>query len=102
LLGRLGNLALEESSPKTENFSLYQIKASSMKQTYLRDMFKKASRSVCTSTIVVSPDPLSPTRSTPAATKTQKITEQDPDHYEPADEGHIQMEYFLTSFTAQV
>jgi hypothetical protein len=36
-------------------------KASSMKQAAVMDMFKKASNSVCTSIIVVLPDPLSPT-----------------------------------------
>jgi hypothetical protein len=51
------------SSPNTSSFALYQKKASSMKQADLRDMFKKGSKSVCTSTVVVSPDPLSPTPS---------------------------------------
>jgi hypothetical protein len=44
-------------------FSLYQKKASSVKQADLRDMFKKASKRVCTPTIVVSPNPSSPTPS---------------------------------------
>jgi hypothetical protein len=47
-------------------------------------MFKKASKSACISTIVVSPKPLPPTPST--------NTEEDPDESEPAD-GDIQMEY---------
>jgi hypothetical protein len=36
------NPALEESSPKNENFAFYHKKASLMKQADLRDMFKKA------------------------------------------------------------
>jgi hypothetical protein len=64
-----------------------------MKQADLKDMFKKASRSVCTSTTVVSPDPLSPTPSTSSATKIPEHTEEDPDDPELADAGDIQMEY---------
>jgi len=33
-------------------------KASSLKEVNLRDMFKKASKTVCTSTIVASPKPM--------------------------------------------
>ena len=54
-----------------------------MKQADLNDMFKKASSSVCTSTVVVSPDPLSPTPSTSSAIKTPESTEEDPDDSEP-------------------
>jgi hypothetical protein len=60
-----------------ESFALYQKKASSIKQSYLRHMFKKASTSDCTSTIVVSHYPLSPTPSS-SAVKTPENTE-DPD-----------------------
>jgi hypothetical protein len=49
-----------------------------MKRADLRDMFKKASKRVCTSTIVLSPYPLSPTPTT-SATKTPENTEEDPD-----------------------
>jgi hypothetical protein len=49
----------EESSPKTGSFAFYHKKASSVKQADVRDMFIKASNSVCASTVVVSPDPLS-------------------------------------------
>jgi hypothetical protein len=49
-----------------------------MKQAYLRDMFKKVSKSVCISTVVVSPDPLSPTPSTSSAMKTPENREEDP------------------------
>jgi hypothetical protein len=48
---------------------------------------------VCTSTIVVHPDLLSPTPSTSSAMKTPENTEEDPDGHEPADERDIQMEY---------
>jgi hypothetical protein len=65
-------------------------KASSMKQADLRNIFKKASKTVCTSTIVVSPDPFSPTPSTSSAMKAPQNTKDDP---EPATEGDVQMEY---------
>jgi len=42
-------------------------------------MFNKASRSVCTSAIVISPDPLSYTPSTSSTLKTPENTKQDPD-----------------------
>jgi hypothetical protein len=58
------------------------------------DMFKKALKSVCTSTIVVSPNrPRSPTLSTSSAMETPENTEEDPDDPEQADEGDIQKEY---------
>jgi len=55
-------------------------------------MFRKATKSGCTSTIVLSPDPLSLTASTSLAAKTSVNTEEDPDDPEPADEEDIQME----------
>jgi hypothetical protein len=64
-----------------------------MKQAELMDMFKKASRSVCTSTVVVSPHSLSPTPSPSSAMKTPENTEEDSDDCESPDEGDIQMEY---------
>jgi len=48
-----------------------------MKQTY-QGHLKKAFRSVCTSDIVVYPDPLSPTPSVSSAVNTPEITEEDP------------------------
>jgi hypothetical protein len=63
-----------------------------VKQAALRDMFKKASMIVCTSTVVVFPDYLSPTPSTSSALKTLENTEEYPDDPEPTDEGDIQME----------
>jgi hypothetical protein len=42
-----------------------------MKWADLKDLFKKASKSVCTSAIVVSPDPLSHIPSTSSALKLQ-------------------------------
>jgi hypothetical protein len=59
-----------------------------MKQADLGDMFRKASKSVCTSVIVVAPDLVSLTASTSSTVK----TEEDPDDPEPVD-GFIQMEY---------
>jgi hypothetical protein len=50
-----------------------------------QNMFKNTSKSVCTSTAVVSPDPLSPIP-TSSAMKTPVNTEKDP---EPADDGNI-------------
>jgi len=55
-------------------------------------MFKKASKSVCISTIVVPHDLFSPTSSSSSGMKTPKTTEEDPDDPQPADEGDIQME----------
>jgi hypothetical protein len=56
-----------------------------MKQADLRDMFREASKSVCTSIIIVSPDCLSPTPSTSSA-----------------DEGHIPGNAAVISCTSQV
>jgi hypothetical protein len=66
--------------------------ASTMKRAYLRDMFKKACRSVCTSTIVVFPDPFSATVSTSSAMKTPENTYEYHDNPQPADEGDVQVE----------
>jgi hypothetical protein len=49
-------------------------------------MFRQVSKSIYTSTVVVSPDPLSPTPSTSSALKAPENIEEDPD-------GDIQMEY---------
>ena len=54
---------------------------------------KKASKGVCTSIIVVTPDPFSPTASTSAATKVPENTEEESNYFEPVDNGDIQMEY---------
>jgi len=63
-----------------------------VKLAYLRDKFKKAPKSVCTSTVVVSPDPMSPTPSTFLAMKIPENIEKEPDKPEAAD-ADIQMEY---------
>jgi len=55
-----------------------------MKLADLWDKFKKASETVCTSTIVVSPDPLYPTPTTFSTLKTLEHTE-DPADSEPED-----------------
>jgi hypothetical protein len=54
---------------------------------------KKASKGVCKSIIVVSPDPFSPIASTSAATKVPENTEEEPNDFEPVYIGDIQMEY---------
>jgi len=56
-------------------------------------MFKKASKSVCTSTVVVSPDHWSPTSSTSSTLNTPGNTQEGPEVPGPADEEDIQMEY---------
>ena len=53
-----------------QSFVFYQKKASSVKPADPRDMFKKASKSACISTVVVSPDSLPPTPSTSSSMKT--------------------------------
>jgi len=58
--------------------------AASMRQADLRDILKIASKNVCTSVALVSPDPLSPVPSKFSATKTPEKTEGDPDDPEPA------------------
>jgi hypothetical protein len=60
----------------------------SIKQGNHSDMFKKASKSVCTPTTMVSPDNLSPTpstSSTSSAVNTPENTEEDPDSPKPAN-----------------
>jgi len=69
-----------------------------MEQSDLRDMFRKTSKSVGTSTILASPNLSSPTP-TPSATKTPENTKDDP---KPADEENMQMEYSSDSCTAQL
>jgi hypothetical protein len=49
-------------------------------------MFKKASKSVCRSTVVVRSNSLSPIPSISSTVKTPENTEEDPDDPEPADE----------------
>jgi len=80
------NPALEDSSPMTRSFGFYQEKASPKKQAYLFDMFNEATKNVCTSTILVSPYPLSLTSAQSSALKTPKNTEEDPNDPDP-DEG---------------
>jgi hypothetical protein len=61
-------------------------------QAHVRGMFKKPSKSVCTSTVVVPPDPLSPNPSPSLVMQTLENTQEDPDNPEPAV-GDIQTEY---------
>jgi hypothetical protein len=73
-------------------FVFYQKKVSSLKQADLTNMFKKASKSVHTSTIVASPDPMSPILTSSTYEESMKHRRG---HRYPkrADEGHIQKEY---------
>ena len=57
----------------------------SIKYAELRIMLKKASKSVCTSTVVVSPDTLSPIPSTSSAMKSQDNTKEEHDDPTLAD-----------------
>jgi hypothetical protein len=68
-------------------------KVLSMKLADLRDKFKKASKTVQTSFVVVCPNPLSPTPSISSAMRTPENTEEDPDDLKSADEGDIQIDY---------
>ena len=62
-------------------------------ETYTsEDMFKNASKSVCASTVMISPKAFSPTL--PSAMKTPENTAEHPDDPVPADEGDIQMEHY--------
>jgi hypothetical protein len=73
-------------------FAFHQRKATALKQADVRDMFRKASKSVCASVTGVSPDPLYPTPATSSAMKTPENTERGPYDPELADGGDIQME----------
>jgi hypothetical protein len=55
-------LAFQESCPQNQNFCCLP-EALSMKEADLRDMFEKASKGVCRSTVMVSPYPVSSTSS---------------------------------------
>jgi len=78
--------------PKTGSCAFYQQKVS-VEHADLREMFKKSSKSVCSSTVVVSPDPPSPTPLISSAMNTPENTQEYPDDLEPPYEGDIQMEY---------
>jgi len=70
----------------TQSFGFYQEKASSKKKPYFFDMFSKATKNVCTSTILVSSGPLSLTSVQSSASKTPKNTKENPSDPDP-DEG---------------
>jgi len=55
---------LKSEVPKLEVLLFHYKKASSGKQADVREMFKKASKNVCSTIAAPSPDPLSPTPST--------------------------------------
>jgi len=60
----------------TRNFAVYQKQASSTKQTFHWDMFQKAAKSICTSTLVVLPDHFSPALPIFLVMKTPKNREE--------------------------
>jgi hypothetical protein len=64
-----------------------------MKWADLKDMFKNASKNVCTPAIVLSPDPLCPTLLSSSDTKTPYSTEGDPDDSKKIDEEDIHVKY---------
>lgn len=70
-----------------------------MKKGDLRNIFKKTFNRVCTSTVVVSPEPLVFSSINFLSYETPENTEEDP---EAAYEGDIQIEESLISCTAQV
>jgi hypothetical protein len=78
---------------RPEILLLPRKKAASLKQVDARDMFKKTSKCVCTSTVMVSHDPFSPTLSTSSVMKTPYKTKENSDDPDPADKGDIQVEY---------
>ena len=63
-----------------------------MKAAVLRDMFKKALRSVCKSTVVETSDSLFAIPSSSSSVKTPENTKQNPDVPDLSD-GDIQTEY---------
>jgi len=63
-----------------------------MAQAYFNDMFQKAYEGVCTSTGVVSPDPLSPIPSSSSDMKTPEQTKDDLTGPEKGGNGDIQNE----------
>jgi hypothetical protein len=62
-----------------------------VKQTDIRDLFKKATKRICI--VVVPPDSLFPAPSTSSLVKTPENTEEDSDDPEQAAEGAFPMEY---------
>lgn len=64
-----------------------------MKQADPRNMFKKASKSECTLTAVLSPGPLSSVLSNSLVSKSPENIEEDPDDPGTGTEGDIQLEF---------
>ena len=67
-----------------------------MKEADVRGTLKNASKGVCTSTFVISPDPLSSIPPTSSAIKTAEDVEEDPNN----PEGDSDMEYSSDSCAA--
>jgi hypothetical protein len=75
---------LRRNVPRLEVLLFNRKKASSMKHADLRHMFKKDFKSICTPTVVVSPDPLSHTPQISSVVKNPEKTDESEDP-EPAD-----------------
>jgi hypothetical protein len=76
--------------PGLEILVFTRKKKSSLKKTDLRDIFTKASKTVHTCNILVSPDPLFLTAATSSALKIPENTEEGPDNSVLGD-GDIQV-----------
>jgi hypothetical protein len=71
--------------------------------TVLMVSLRTCSKSVCcTSTVPISPGPLSPATATYAAIEIPENTEDNQDNAQPADEGNTIWDTLWISFTAQV
>jgi len=82
---------LRTAVPRPEILFVTRKKALLVKQAYLTDMFRKASKRVCTSTIIVPHPPVS--YSTCFSYEDPENTKEDPGNPKQAVEGDIQIEY---------
>jgi hypothetical protein len=89
-----------ESNSKTRSFAFYQQKASSVTQAGFRDIQKGLQE--CMSTVVVFPDPLTPTPSVSWAMMTPENTEEGPHDLELAGENISKWNAPQISCTAQL
>jgi len=87
------NWHLKRAVPTPKVWLFTRKRASSTEQADLRNMFKKASNTICRLTVLVSPNPLSSTPSTSSTMKTQENTKGKHDDPEPPYETGTQMEY---------
>lgn len=80
-------------SPMADIFTFTRKKQHNQTRKISGTCSKKVSKTVSTSTVVVSPDLFPPIPSTFSAMKTPEHTEKDSHDPEPADEGDIQLAY---------